>query len=435
MRSSVLLAGALSLAGMLMATGPTAMEVGLHTAREVGVDLARVLGRHHTNLSFLDWDEGSPHNIWIISSSVALLSSALIPFLVPTNLRLRLYGALALCAGVVCLKAGVPWPHGYAGRHPIGSLVVLCAPVIAVALWHLFQFALGRIQATGPSEAAARIAGWRWIHSVPAFIAFLWLASPNYFSAQEVLTTQLISLDARTGTQLWTADVLRTPPAPISSLNSHATPTPSIEGDTLVAAFGSGTAAFTLDGRLLWAKTLPNWTQTTIYGAGSSPVTDGQSVFVTSDREFDAERPSTVTAYVLSTGEERWSSEPSFAHDAYASPVVYDDGERKLLLTLTTRSIAAYDAVNGRLEWQIPVPVSQPVPSPIVAGDRLYVSGGKGSHGYTAAYQLRPNAAPVALWTSRQSPADVSSPVLYGEGYLRSQVLESWCAMTQTPVG
>jgi outer membrane protein assembly factor BamB len=75
--------------------------------------------------------------------------------------------------------------------------------------------------------------------------------------------------------------------------------------------------------------------------------------------------------------------------------------------------LAAYDASTGELAWTQRIPVATPIPSPIVEHGRLYVTGGKGGDGYTAAYELRRDQPPHELWSSRRSPADVASPVLY----------------------
>jgi outer membrane protein assembly factor BamB len=83
------------------------------------------------------------------------------------------------------------------------------------------------------------------------------------------------------------------------------------------------------------------------------------------------------------------------------------------LYTLTSKALVGYVASTGALTWKLRIPVPTPIPSPVAASGRLYVTGGMGGDGYTAAYQLRPDAAPDRLWTSRKSAADVSSPVVY----------------------
>jgi outer membrane protein assembly factor BamB len=405
----ILLAIAVLVFGTLMAIGPKAVDVGLNGVRDVGVQLARLLGRHQTNLWFLEWDEGTRHTTWIISSGMTLASLALTPFLFPANSPVRLVGAAALLIGVALATVYVPWGVAYGSRYPTSALFVLYSPVVALASWHLFESLLSRIG--GAAEVrAATTQGSRLVGSVPALLSFGLFVSPNYLQHNEMLTRRLVCLDTATGVRLWQTDVFTTAAERKSSLNSHATPTPSVVEDGIVAAFGPGIAVFNLNGRLLWSRTFPHWIENSIYGAGSSPVTDGEAVFVTNDREYEARRHSRVIAYSLKTGNELWSNTPQFARDGYSTPVIYYDGSRKLLLALTSGNLVAYDTASGVMAWRLKISVSQAVPSPIVEGGRLYVTGGSG---YTAAYQLRHNTAPAELWMSSQSPADVSSPVLY----------------------
>jgi outer membrane protein assembly factor BamB len=408
----LLLSTALLVLGTLVAIGPRALDIGLNTIRDVGVISARFLGRLHTNLSFLEWDEGNRHNIWIISSAMALASFALTPFLFPRRPVIRVAVAFGLFIGVALAATHAPWAAAYGNRYPLGALIVFYSPVIALAVWHLLESLVGRIQiASNASTVITR--GQRLLGCVPAVLAVALFVSPNHLEQQEMLTRRLVCLDTATGKRVWHTDVFTTLPEAKSPLNSHATPTPSVAEDRIVVAFGVGIATVGLDGQLLWSKTFPNWFGNSIYGAGSSPVADKEAVFVTSDREYEAPHPSHVTAYSLRTGRELWSQTPEFAHDGYATPVVYHDGYQELLLTHTSRTLVAYDVADGTVAWRLPTPVPQPVPSVVAEEGKLYVTGGKGDDGYTAAYQLRQHAAPEQLWISRRNPGDIPSPVVY----------------------
>ncbi len=399
--------------GTSMAIGPQALDVSLHIVRDIGVTVARSLGRIQTNLSFLTWGEAAPYNRWIISSAMALVSLGLIPFLSPPNSKTRAVTAVALLVGVAMSAVYVPWPESYGAKSPKGILVALYSPLVVLALWHALRYVTSQLPVGGPvktntSESSQLVSMW------PAVLALAMFASPNYLPpGKAVVTRRLVCLDAISGRKIWETDAFTTRPEATSALNSHATPTPSIAGDTIVAAFGPGLAAFNLDGRLLWSKMFPGWIEGSVYGAGSSPVIDGQAVFVTNDREYDAQRQSQVIAYSLKDGTEIWSQSPQFAHDGYATSVTHHDGDRKLLLALTAKTVAAYVASSGKEAWRLKIPVEVPIPSLVVDSNKLYVTGAVGGGGYTAAYALRQNAAPEELWASRRSPADVSTPVLH----------------------
>lgn len=395
--------------GVALAAGPAYLDGVLHPLRDSGVALARALGRRDTNLSFLTWGEAAPHNRWIVSTAIALLSLGLAPFCVPPASRWRLAGGAALLGGIAASARLVPWPPAYGDRAPWGGVVALFAPVAALALFHLVQYLRGlrgEPQAGGPALGAAT--------AIPALLACALFLSPNVLPQSEtVVTRRLISLDASSGARVWSRDVFTTRPETTSPLNSHATPSPSVSGGTVVAGFGVGVAAFSRDGDPRWSRTVPGWIDGSIYGAGSSPVINAGAVFVTDDREYEAARPSRVAAYALETGREMWRQSPEFAHDGYATPLVVDDGRRRLLLTLTSRTLAAFVASSGDVAWRLRVPIDTPIPSLLHDDGRLYLTGGLNGEGVTAAYRLRPGEAPEALWSSRRNPSDVSSPVLY----------------------
>ncbi|MBA3404706.1 MAG: PQQ-binding-like beta-propeller repeat protein, partial [Gemmatimonadaceae bacterium] len=128
--------------------------------------------------------------------------------------------------------------------------------------------------------------------------------SPNYFYQRDMVTRRIVCLDTASGKKVWQTDVFTTPPEANSASNSHATPTPSIAGNSIVAAFGSGLAVVNLSGQLRWSKLFPHWIENTVYGAGSSPVTDGAAVFLANDREKEAQSHSRLTAYSLNDGKE-----------------------------------------------------------------------------------------------------------------------------------
>jgi outer membrane protein assembly factor BamB len=406
----VLLGGAVVVFATLLVLGPNAVDRGLNAARDVGILFARYLGRQQTNLSFLDWDEGNRHNTWIICSAMSLASLALVAFLFPARSVMRLFIAVAVCAGVALAVWFVPWAAAYGIRFPAGALVVFYSPVIAVAMWHLLRFVAGRWRTAQGAELVAGMAA-RTAACVPVLLGLALFVSPNFLYEREMVTRRLICLDLSSGTVLWRTDVFSTPPETKSALNSGATPTPTVTGNTIVAAFGPGIAAVDIDGDVLWSKMFPRWIENSIYGAGSSPVTDGKAVYVSVDGEYEAEGQSRVMAHSARTGDELWIKAPGFAKDGYTTPTIYDDGSLKLLLTITAKTLAAYAAADGAVVWRLKVPVSQPIPSPIAENDRLYVTGGIGG-GHTAAYKLRPDAAPEELWSTPQR-ADVSSPVLY----------------------
>ena len=298
-------AGVLAVAAP-MAIGADALDTVLHPARDAGVWLARTLGRAQTNLSFVTWSDAGPHNRWIISSATALSSLGLIPFLATAGSLVRLAGAVGLVCGVLIAIASIPWPVAYGDRTPVGAIVVFFSPVVSMATWHVAQF-VGHRARNGDVTLAIPSAARTPIRAVVSVLVLVGLSAGLLLSMalpgeEIVVTHRLVCIDTETGARIWHADAFTTPPAVTSPLNSHATPSPVVEDGTVVVAFGFGVAAFDADGRRLWSKTVPGWIQSSLYGAGSSPVADHGVVYLTNDREYGAERRSQVVAYDVKTG-------------------------------------------------------------------------------------------------------------------------------------
>ena len=131
--------------------------------------------------------------------------------------------------------------------------------------------------------------GSRLVGSVPALLSLALFVAPNYLYQRDMLTRRLVCLDTATGMRVWQTDVFTTAPERKSAPNSHATPSPSVVGDSIVGGIWTGDCGVQPQRPVLWSKTFPNWIESSIYGAGSSPVTDGEAVFVTNDREYEAQ--------------------------------------------------------------------------------------------------------------------------------------------------
>ena len=84
------------------------------------------------------------------------------------------------------------------------------------------------------------------------------------------VSLRALAFDAVTGQELVNVEVFRIDrPRAINSKNSHASPTPIVDGDRVYVHFGAdGTAALDPAGRVLWKTRLPYESQ---HGGGGSP--------------------------------------------------------------------------------------------------------------------------------------------------------------------
>ena len=84
---------------------------------------------------------------------------------------------------------------------------------------------------------------------------------------------ELICLDAKTGSRLWTRLAMEGKPRLKTHRdNTYATETPVTDGNYVVAYFGMmGLFCYDLDGELVWKKDLGNYPMSHEWGTSSSP--------------------------------------------------------------------------------------------------------------------------------------------------------------------
>lgn len=172
---------------------------------------------------------------------------------------------------------------------------------------------------------------------------------------------------------------------------SHASQTPATDGEVLVALFGSeGLYAFDMSGEPLWHNDLGTldpglWGDPEYpWGPASSPVIWRDLVIVQNDRQAD----SWLAAFDLRSGQERWRVSRN-EKPAWSTPVLWE-GERAELITNGANYIRAYDPATGEELWRLSHgDIEVITPSPVLADDRVVVTGGYPPGG-NPIYVLRP---------------------------------------------
>ena len=193
-------------------------------------------------------------------------------------------------------------------------------------------------------------------------------------------TWRLIAFDKSTGKVVWDKAVHQGVPRLKRHVKaSHASATPATDGRSIVALLGSeGLFCFDMNGTLKWRQDLglmdvglvddPSYQ----WGPASSPTIFDNLVIVQNDRHKD----SFVAAFDLATGKEVWRT----THDEYpswATPTIAR-GPRGPRSSPTagstsagsTRRPAASCGGSRTISTQVKVP------TPIVAGDLVIVTGG-----------------------------------------------------------
>ena len=93
---------------------------------------------------------------------------------------------------------------------------------------------------------------------------------------------RLVCLDAATGATRWDKEIVKATGTPrIHKKNSHASPTPIVDGERIHVHFGPhGTACTTLDGDIVWQRRLE---YEPTHGSGGSPALAGDTLVICCD--------------------------------------------------------------------------------------------------------------------------------------------------------
>jgi len=268
--------------------------------------------------------------------------------------------------------------------------VVFCLGSSAIAAdWPQFRGPGGQ----GHSEARNLPLTWSETENITwkVPIAGLGWSSPSIQGSQIWVTTAIdegkllhaIALDRSTGRLLHDIEVFQLDdPGKVHSKNSHASPTPLIEGERVYVHFGAhGTACLTTDGKIVW-KT-QDLKHNHRHGPGGSPVIFEDLLILNcdgSDVQF-------VVALDKNTGEIRWKKKREHIGEdrltgksnvpmAYTTPLLVDINGTTQLLSCGADSIVAYNPHNGEEYWWFRYDGYSNVPRPVVGKGLVFISSG-----------------------------------------------------------
>lgn len=164
--------------------------------------------------------------------------------------------------------------------------------------------------------------------------------------------------------------------------NSHASPTPTTDGERLYVHFGHmGTAALDLKGNIAWKRT--GLYDKPVHGNGGSPIlVDGLLVFSCdgADKQF-------VIALNTKDGKDAWRTPRNggaVKTFSFSTPTVIEQDGKKLIISEGSDVIAAYDAKSGKEVWRSKFSGYSLIPKPVVGLGMVYFSTGYDSPSFMA---------------------------------------------------
>jgi outer membrane protein assembly factor BamB len=237
------------------------------------------------------------------------------------------------------------------------------------------------------------------------------------------------------GKELWRKQVTSGNQIARGDEGNYASPSPSTDGEYVWTLMGEGTlACFTTAGKEVWKFNVEDrYGKLRLqFGLASTPVLDGDVLYVQLIHgEGDPKtREAIIVALNKRTGQQIWKVDrPSDGYKenehSYASPMMYNDGQQKFLLSHGADYIVAHNLKDGSEIWRCGElnrksnydPTLRFVASPAAADGIIVVPTAK--RGPILA--LKPtgmgditNDAKSHLWTLNKTP-DVPSPLIVGD--------------------
>jgi outer membrane protein assembly factor BamB len=239
---------------------------------------------------------------------------------------------------------------------------------------------------------------------------------------------RILCLDKKTGKILWSRLAHEgVPKVKRHTKATHANPTPATDGTHVVAFFGSeGLHAYDMEGNLLWSKDLGVLdagffrVPTAQWGFGSSPVIHKGRVIV----QADIQEGSFIAAFDVASGEEIWKTSRREV-PTWSTPTIHEHAGKTQVLVNGYRHMGAYDFETGKEIWSMSGGGDIPVPTPVVAGDTVFITNahGKLSPVYAISLDARGRldpeedvgaGKPISWWVPRDG-AYMQTPLVHGK--------------------
>ncbi len=183
----------------------------------------------------------------------------------------------------------------------------------------------------------------------------------------------LIALNRSDGSVLWQKTLRElTPHEGTHQDATYASNSPVTDGEYIYAYFGSrGLYCVDMDGNVKWEKDVGTMYKRNTFGEGSSPVLYDNTLVIVQDHEGD----SFITALDKGTGDVLWKTNRNEGTTWFSPIIVEHDGKAQVITTGTNR-VRSYDLATGKLLWDGDGLTRNSIPSPVAAGEYVYLMSG-----------------------------------------------------------
>jgi outer membrane protein assembly factor BamB len=191
-----------------------------------------------------------------------------------------------------------------------------------------------------------------------------------YLTAVDGEDLATVALEQSSGALRWRRAVPRERVDEMHAATDSSTPSPVTDGDSVYSFFQeSGLVSYTASGEERWRRALGPFRN--FYGMAASPVLAGDTLLLVCDQA----QGSFLLALDKDTGDVRWRRDRPGRLESFTTPVLYPGPEApRLVLVVGSVAVDAYDVASGELTWTLSGVGAAPVASPVVVGDRLYLT-------------------------------------------------------------
>ena len=188
---------------------------------------------------------------------------------------------------------------------------------------------------------------------------------------------RVICYDSSNGKEIWDTKVFEQKPLkrPIHHKNSHASPTPIIEGGKVYVHFGHmGSACLDLKGKILWKNNELKYDP--IHGNGGTPIIVDNLFFFSADASTNP----FVVALDKNTGKVLWKklrSETAQSRKfSFSTPTLISMGGSSQIISPASGAVFSYDSKTGEELWSVDYGGWSVIPKPGVYKNMIYVGTG-----------------------------------------------------------
>ena len=186
------------------------------------------------------------------------------------------------------------------------------------------------------------------------------------------------AIDKNSGKTLWRREAPRPRLERYQPTNSPASPSPAVDDDGNVYVFFGDFGLLSYDpaGRERWR--LPLGPFNNANGHGTSPVIVGDSLILLADQDTDSH----LLSLFKDTGERLWKTPRPESTRSYSTPSFFKPASGPAQLIVPgAYSVASYDLETGEKLWWVRGLSWQPKSTPVIAGERIFVSSWEGGGG------------------------------------------------------